>query len=78
MVTRDDVFDIIENALYENLLDLPDEEVKFVTQKIMDKLEDKGVLEAMDVYDTDPEEDFDDGEEEDYTDDEDYSEDEEE
>ena len=77
MLTRDDVFDIIESVLYETLLDLPDEEVKFATEKIMDKLDDKGVLEAMDVYDTDADLDEDDDSEE-YTDDEDYSDEEEE
>lgn len=69
MLTRDDVFDIIEAVLYENLPDVPDEEVTFLTQKVMDKLEDKGALDAMDVYDSDDL----DSEDEDYEDDEDYS-----
>lgn len=53
MLTREDVFDIIETILYENLPDVPEEEVNFVSQKIMDKLEDKGAFDAMDVYDED-------------------------
>lgn len=68
MLTREDVFDIIEAVLYENLPDVPDEEVSFVAQKVMDKLEDKGAFDAMDVYDADDL----DSEEDDYEDDESY------
>lgn len=67
MLTREDVFDIIESVLYENLPDVPEEEVSFVAQKVMDKLEDKGAFDAMDVSDSD------DSEDEEYEDDEEYS-----
>jgi hypothetical protein len=72
MLTREDVFDIIEAVLYENLPDVPEEEVAFVTQKVMDKLEDKGAFDAMDVYDSDDL----DSDDDEYEDEEDYSDDE--